>query len=95
MRALIATNNPDRGWGSANRGRFSNAEFDALLDEALQTVSDDDRAALLAQATELAMDQVAIIPTHFQVNTWGTRADLEYTPRTDEYTVATGVTRLD
>ena len=91
LRALIATNTPDRGWGGANRGRFSNAEFDALLEEALQTVDDDARAALLAEATELAMDQVAIIPTHFQVNTWGTRAGLEYIPRTDEYTTATGV----
>ena len=95
LRALIATNTPDRGWGSANRGRFSNADFDALLDQALQAVDDDTRAGLLAEATELAMDQVAIIPTHFQVNTWGTRAGLEYLPRTDEYTVATGVTRLD
>ena len=95
LRALIATNTPDRGWGSANRGRFSNADFDAILDQALQAVDDDTRSALLAEATELAMDQVAIIPTHFQVNTWGTRADLEYLPRTDEYTVATGVSRLD
>ena len=91
LRSLIATHTPDRGWGSSNRGRFSNAEFDALLEQALQEVDDGARAALLAEATELAMEQVAIIPTHFQVNTWGTRADLEYTPRTDEYTLAIGV----
>ena len=81
--------------GPSNRGRFSNAEVDALVDEAMQTVDDAARAALLAQATEIAMDQVAIIPTHFQVNTWGTRADLQYEPRTDEYTLATGVTPIE
>ena len=95
LRSLIATHTPDRGWGSANRGRFSNADFDAVLEQALQAVDDDTRADLLAEATELAMDQVAIIPTHFQVNTWGTRADLEYIPRTDEYTLATGVLRIE
>ncbi|MCB9957315.1 MAG: ABC transporter substrate-binding protein [Rhodospirillaceae bacterium] len=95
LRSLIVTNDADRGLGGANRGRFSNAEVDALVEEAMQTVDDDARAALLAHATEIAMDQVAIIPTHFQVNTWGTRADLEYEPRTDEYTLATSVTPIE
>ena len=59
----------------------------------IMMADDANWAALLAQATEIAMDQVAIIPTHFQVNTWGTRADLQYEPRTDEYTLATGISR--
>ena len=58
-------------------------------------MNDDERAALLAQATEIAMQDVAIIPTHFQVNTWGTRPDLQYIPRTDEYTLAIGVVPAD
>jgi len=95
LRALIATNNPDLGWGASNRGRYSNPEFDAILTEALQTVNDAEREALLAQATEIAMQDIAIIPTHFQVNTWGTRPDLQYIPRTDEYTLAIGVVPAD
>ena len=91
LRALLATHNPETGMGSTNRGRWSNAEFDALLEEALQTLDADQRAGLLARATEIAMDQVGLIPTHFQVNTWGTRKGLTYTPRTDEYTLAMGV----
>jgi len=91
LRSLIATNNPDLGWGASNRGRYSNQEFDAILTEALQTVNDAERQALLAEATELAMEDVAIIPTHFQVNTWGTRPGIRYIPRTDEYTLAIGV----
>ncbi len=91
LKSLIGTHNPDKGWGSSNRGRYSNAEFDALLDTALSTVDDAERQALLAQATEMAIEDVAIIPTHYQVNTWGTRKGLNYVARTDEYTLAIGV----
>jgi len=91
LKALIHTYDKDAGLGATNRGRHSNAEIDALIKEALATVDDAKRQDLLAKATEMAMDNVAIIPTHFQVNTWGTRAGLTYTPRTDEYTIAIGV----
>ena len=36
----------------------------------------------------MAINDVAIIPLHYQVNTWATRKGLKYTPRTDERTVA-------
>ena len=91
LKSLIATFTPDKGWGSANRGRYSNKEFDALLATALSTVDDAQREELLAQATEMAIEDVAIIPTHYQVNTWGAKTGLSYVPRTDEYTLAIGV----
>ena len=91
LKSLIATHNPDKGWGSSNRGRYSNPEFDALLETALATVDDEKRQALLAEATEMAIEDVAIIPTHYQVSTWGTRKGLKYVARTDEYTLAIGV----
>ncbi|MBX2886757.1 MAG: ABC transporter substrate-binding protein [Granulosicoccus sp.] len=93
LKSLIATHNPDKGWGSSNRGRYSSADFDALLETALSTVDDVQRQDLLAEATEMAINDVAIIPTHYQVNTWGTRQGLTYVPRTDEYTLAIGVAK--
>lgn len=51
------------------------------------------RAGLLAKATELAIEDLAIIPIHYQVNTWASRKGLKYIPRTDEYTVAYGVVK--
>jgi peptide/nickel transport system substrate-binding protein len=54
-------------------------------------VDDKKRAALLAQATEVAIDDVGIIPLHYQVNTWALRRGFSYQPRTDEYTLATDV----
>lgn len=91
LRTLVATHTPERGWGASNRGRYSNAAVDTLLAQALQTMDDDRRQALLAEATEVAMDDTAIIPIHFQVSTWGTRPDLRYVPRIDEFMLADGV----
>ena len=93
LKSLIHTYNKDAGFGSSNRGRHSDAETDALIEEALRTVDDAKRQALLAEATERAIENVAIIPTHFQVNTWASKKGLSYIARTDEYTLATGVVK--
>jgi peptide/nickel transport system substrate-binding protein len=91
LRALLHTRDDDTGLGRTNRGRYSSAPFDATLQLALNTVDDDLRQELLARATEIAMREVGLIPTHFQVNTWATRAGLRYIPRSDEYTRPTNV----
>ncbi len=88
LKALLATYNKDKGFGTANRGRYSNPKMDALLEEALATVDDPRREAILQRATELAINDTAIIPLHFQVNLWATRNGITYTPRTDENTLA-------
>jgi peptide/nickel transport system substrate-binding protein len=77
--------------GASNRGRYSNPQMDKFLNEALATVDDTKRAELLARATEVAIEDVGIIPLHYQVNTWAMRRGFSYQPRTDEYTLATGV----
>jgi len=88
LKSLLATYDKTRGWGASNRGRYSNPEMDKLLEEALRTVDDQKRQDLLAKATEVAINDVGIIPLHYQVNTWGTRQGLKYIARTDERTVA-------
>jgi oligopeptide transport system substrate-binding protein len=48
-------------WGN-NYGRYSNPEFDKLLDEAAAEVDLTKRATLLGQAEKLAMDEFGAIP---------------------------------
>ncbi|MEL6962427.1 MAG: ABC transporter substrate-binding protein [Pseudomonadota bacterium] len=91
LKSLIHTYDKERGFGASNRGRYSNPEVDALIEEALATIDDAAREGMLAQATEIAINDGAIIPLHYQVNTWGARKGLKYIPRTDEYTLATSV----
>jgi peptide/nickel transport system substrate-binding protein len=88
LKALLATYNKDKGFGTANRGRYSNPRVDALLEEALATVDDPKREAVLQRATEIAINDAGIIPLHFQVNLWATRNGITYVPRTDENTLA-------
>ena len=93
LKSLIHTYDKDAGFGSSNRGRHSDPETDAMIEMALSTVDDAKRRDLLAQATERAIDNVAIIPTHFQVNTWAAKKGLKYNARTDEATLAIGVVK--
>lgn len=93
LRSLIHTYDKDRGFGASNRGRYSNPEVDALIEKALSTVADEARAEILARATELAIEDVAIIPLHYQVNTWASKKGLKYLPRTDERTSLRSLSR--
>jgi peptide/nickel transport system substrate-binding protein len=92
LRSLLYTVDPSRGTGAANRGRYSNPDVDKLVDAALVSVDDEKRADLLAKATDVAIGDLGIIPSHYQLNVWATRKGLKIAPRTDEYTLVTGVT---
>ena len=51
-----------------NYGRYSNPEFDALLDRANQTTDMEARAALLIEAEQMALDDVASIPIYYYMS---------------------------
>ena len=42
-------------------------------------------------AAEVAMNDTALIPIHYEVSTWATAKGYRYTPRTDQYTLATNL----
>jgi peptide/nickel transport system substrate-binding protein len=90
LKSLVATYNKEKGRGPANRGRYSNPALDELIEKALVTVDDKAREGLLQQAVEIAMNDVGVIATHFQVNTWAARRGIGYTARSDERTHAMG-----
>jgi peptide/nickel transport system substrate-binding protein len=81
--------NTELGLGTANRGRFSNPQIDAIIQRARTTVDDEERRRLTQEATRRALrDETALIPLYFQVNTWAMRAGISYEARTDEMTLA-------
>lgn len=88
LKSLLATYSKEKGMGSANRGRYSNPAMDKVLEQALATVDDGKREALLRQAHEIAVNDLGVIPMHFQVNTWAARKGIRYTARSDERTHA-------
>jgi peptide/nickel transport system substrate-binding protein len=91
LRPQLMTFDREKGSGTVNRGRYSNVEFDKLVDEALRTVDDKKRGELLAKATQLAIEDTAWIPLHYQINTWASKKGIVVTPRSDEQTLAMGI----
>jgi peptide/nickel transport system substrate-binding protein len=91
LRSLLATVNPQTGYGPSNRGRYSNPQMDEVLTKALSTVDDTARAKLLAEAADIGVGDVGLIPLYYQVNLWGHRRSVVYAPRADEYTLAHSV----
>ncbi|MGK7864384.1 ABC transporter substrate-binding protein [Falsiroseomonas sp. E2-1-a4] len=88
LRNILGTFSRERGWGSSNRGRFSNAEVDALLTQSLSELDEQKREQLMIQAQRIAADQVAVIPMHIQTNIWAMRRGLTHQARVDELTRA-------
>ena len=91
LRALIATRDPQKGFGNFNVG-YSNKKVDELIDKAMVTVSNAAREKLLQDAARAAMEDVAIIPLHHQANVWAMKKTVNYAGRADERTYATGFT---
>jgi peptide/nickel transport system substrate-binding protein len=91
LRSLLATYDPSKGMGVTNRGRYSNPAFDKMLTDALVTMDERKREAMIQQAAEVAMNDTALIPIHYEVSTWATAKGYRYTPRTDQYTLATNL----
>jgi peptide/nickel transport system substrate-binding protein len=91
LKSLLHTYDKSRGFGASNRGRYSNPQVDKLIEDALATVDDVKREKMLAEATEVAINDLGIIPLHYQVNTWAGRKGIKYRARTDETTLATDV----
>jgi peptide/nickel transport system substrate-binding protein len=86
--ALAATPSREKGMGGVNRGRYSNPEMDAKLEEAMRTVDDKKREALLQEASRLVMADYGILPLYFEMSVWAMRKDLSYTGRADQATLA-------
>jgi peptide/nickel transport system substrate-binding protein len=71
-----------------NYGGWTDREVDRLLDAAEIELDPAKRQAMIAEITRRTLADAAIVPTHYQVNVWGTRRGLRYIPRRDEATVA-------
>lgn len=90
-RNVLATVNPDRGWGSNNRFRYSNAEFDAALARAFEAFEDADRESALQTAASVAAEDLALIPLYWEGNNWAVRGNLEFTPSPDGRSLVTNL----
>ena len=88
----VASLDSPKSLGTSNYGGFSNAEFDKVYKQAIVTVDAPKREKLLQESTQIALDNVPLIPLHFESSIWAFRKGITYEGRRDQYTLATSVT---
>ncbi len=80
-RAVIHTNDREKGLGAANRTRYSNPAVDALIVAALAEMDPEKREAKVAAAIEAAFADQALIPVFHPTWDYAARKGLVVTPR--------------
>jgi peptide/nickel transport system substrate-binding protein len=81
LRALVASYDTAKGYGTANRTRYSNPIVDNLLTEALVTMDDELRQQKLERAINFAMGDQPLIPVFHPTFDFAARKGLVVTPR--------------
>jgi len=81
LRALVATYDAAKGYGTANRVRYSNTIVDNLLTESLTTMDDELRQQKLERAINFAMGDQPLIPVFHPTFDFAARKGLTVTPR--------------
>lgn len=76
--------------GTLNRFRYSNPDFDAAIQAAVQIMGDAQRERALGEAAAIAFGETGLVPLYFQAVSWASRAGIDYNPRRDERTLAMG-----
>ncbi|GGK20642.1 ABC transporter substrate-binding protein [Salinarimonas ramus] len=92
LRQWVPTTDDVAGLGGSNYGGWSDPEFDVVLREAIATMDDAEREALLQQAGARVLEQMPYIPLHYESTIWAFRSGLDYQGRADQYTLATAIT---
>ncbi|WP_159997944.1 ABC transporter substrate-binding protein [Roseomonas sp. 18066] len=91
FRSWLMSTDRARGLGTSNYGGWSEARFDSLSNQAMATMDQTARGALLRQASEVALEQMPVIPVHFENAVWAFRKGLRYAGRVDQTTFAAEV----
>ncbi|NUH63741.1 ABC transporter substrate-binding protein [Sulfitobacter sp. S0837] len=85
--ALVHTKDAEKGFGNFNRSGYSNPEFDKVFGEGSQTLEPEARKKLYEEASFIAMDDRALIPTVILQTVWAANADtIDMTARVDQET---------
>jgi peptide/nickel transport system substrate-binding protein len=91
LAGLLHTFDQEKGFGGANRGRYSNPAMDEALEKALVTIDKKEHEALLIKAMEEVRKDDGALFLHHQMNTWGMRKGLSIPPRVDAYSLAASI----
>ena len=85
---MLYTFDREAAVGTVNRGHYSNAEVDKLIDQAYAEIDETKRGEIVAKADQVAREDFAYIPLHFEQDTYAIKDTINYTPRPNNYVFA-------
>lgn len=91
LNQVLHTYDKDLGHGLFNRGRYSNSEFDRVIESAEQEADPAQHEELLQLATQVAMEDYGILPLYFEKQTWAARQGLIFETGRQEATLAADI----
>ncbi|BDA86473.1 transporter [Aureimonas sp. SA4125] len=83
--ALYYSRDKKPGYGEVNRTGYTNPEVDALLDKADSTSKLDERDAHLQEATRILLQDIPMVPVHYEQDVYASRSGVTFTPRVDKF----------
>ncbi|MGX5733284.1 ABC transporter substrate-binding protein [Bosea thiooxidans] len=91
LRQWPPTPNETKTLGGSNYGGYKNDQFDKVIREAVTTLDDNKRSALLQEAGKLVLADNAFIPLHFESGIWAFKSEFDVVGRADQYMLAMSV----
>jgi peptide/nickel transport system substrate-binding protein len=68
-----------------NRGGYSNPKVDELVDKAYSTASIKERDKHLQDATRILVQDVPMIPVHYEMDIYAVKDYVQMKPRVDKF----------
>ena len=90
----LALHSRTEKYGNWNVMRYSNRRADDLIEEAIVEMDRDKRDKQFQEISKVVIGDLAWIPLHWGVNTWGSRKDIRYEARADGDTLATSAFKV-
>jgi peptide/nickel transport system substrate-binding protein len=78
LRIFIHTKQKDRGYGPGNRNGYSNSEVDTMIEDGRAMMDVSKGMETFIKATEMAMNEYALLPLHHEIATWAARDGITY-----------------
>lgn len=78
LRIFIHTKQKESGYGPGNRNGYSNPDVDKLIEDGRASMDIAMGEKAFIQATEIAMQEYALIPIHHEIATWAARDGVTY-----------------
>lgn len=88
LKSFTATRDKEKGYGTGNYGGYSNPEFDKWLEKGLTTMDKDSRIQAQQKAAKIILNDLPLIPLHWQKYSWAYKNNLTTLGRSDEKTIA-------